>query len=65
MVQCIDDALTKQNYLDSIRKAGFKHVETLRKTYPEEHKKMRVPKIQQGTFLALIIALKDQLAADY
>ena len=36
MVQCIDDALTKQNYLDSIRKAGFKHVETLMKTYLEE-----------------------------
>jgi arsenite methyltransferase len=36
MVQCIDGALTKQNYLDGIRKAGFKHVETLRKTYQEE-----------------------------
>ena len=26
---CIDGALTKQNYLDSIRKAGFKNVEVL------------------------------------
>jgi arsenite methyltransferase len=28
---CIDGALTKENYLDSIRKAGFKNVEVLRK----------------------------------
>jgi hypothetical protein len=26
---CIDGALTKENYLDSIRKAGFKDVEVL------------------------------------
>jgi arsenite methyltransferase len=26
---CIDGALTKKNYLDSIRKAGFKNVEVL------------------------------------
>jgi hypothetical protein len=26
---CIDGALTKENYLDSIRKAGFKNVEVL------------------------------------
>jgi arsenite methyltransferase len=29
---CIDGALTKKNYLDSIRKAGFKNVEVLRKS---------------------------------
>jgi arsenite methyltransferase len=34
---CIDGALTKQNYLDSIKKAGFKNVEVLEeKTYMEE-----------------------------
>jgi SAM-dependent methyltransferase len=26
---CIDGALTKQNYLDSIRKAGFKNIEVI------------------------------------
>jgi arsenite methyltransferase len=26
---CIDGALTKKNYLDSIRKAGFKNIEVL------------------------------------
>lgn len=29
---CIDGALTKKNYLDSIRKAGFKNVEILEET---------------------------------
>jgi arsenite methyltransferase len=34
---CIDGALTKENYLDSIRKAGFKNVEVLEeKAYIEE-----------------------------
>ena len=34
---CIDGALTKKNYLDSIRKAGFKNVEILEeRTYSEE-----------------------------
>jgi arsenite methyltransferase len=34
---CIDGALTKQNYLDSIRKAGFKNVDVLEeRTYIEE-----------------------------
>jgi arsenite methyltransferase len=34
---CIDGALTKENYLDSIRKAGFKNVEVLEeKTYIDE-----------------------------
>ena len=34
---CIDGALTKENYLDSIRKAGFKNVEVLEeRTYSEE-----------------------------
>jgi ubiquinone/menaquinone biosynthesis C-methylase UbiE len=34
---CIDGALTKNNYLDSIRKAGFKNVEVLEeRTYSEE-----------------------------
>jgi arsenite methyltransferase len=28
---CIDGALINENYLDSIRKAGFKNVEVLRK----------------------------------
>ena len=35
---CIDGALTKEKYLDSIRRAGFKNVETLEeKVYIEEH----------------------------
>jgi len=29
---CIDGALTKENYLDSIRKAGFKNPELLQET---------------------------------
>ena len=34
---CIDGALTKKNYLDSIRKAGFKNVEVLEeKPYIDE-----------------------------
>ncbi|MFL6329975.1 MAG: hypothetical protein ACJ705_03060 [Nitrososphaeraceae archaeon] len=34
---CIDGALIKKNYLDSIRKAGFKNVEILEeKAYTEE-----------------------------
>jgi arsenite methyltransferase len=34
---CIDGALTKKNYLDSIRKAGFKNVEVLEeKAYIDE-----------------------------
>ena len=34
---CIDGALTKENYIDSIRKAGFKNVEVLEeKAYIEE-----------------------------
>ena len=34
---CIDGALTKKNYLDSIRKAGFKNIEVLEeKTYIDE-----------------------------
>jgi hypothetical protein len=34
---CIDGALTKENYIDSIRKAGFKNVEVLEeKMYIEE-----------------------------
>jgi arsenite methyltransferase len=34
---CIDGALTRENYLDSIRKAGFKNVEVLEeKAYVEE-----------------------------
>jgi arsenite methyltransferase len=34
---CIDGALTKENYLYSIKKAGFKNVEVLEeKTYIEE-----------------------------
>jgi arsenite methyltransferase len=42
---CIDGALTKKNYLDSIRKAGFKNVEVLgEKAYIEEE----VGEQQQG-----------------
>jgi len=34
---CIDGALTKANYMDSIRKAGFKNIEILQETsYIEE-----------------------------
>ena len=29
---CIDGALTKENYLDSIRKAGFNDIEILQET---------------------------------
>jgi arsenite methyltransferase len=37
---CIDGALTKEKYLDSIRRAGFKNVEVLEeKAYIEEHGK--------------------------
>jgi arsenite methyltransferase len=33
---CIDGALTKKNYLDSIRKAGFKNVEVFEKPYIDD-----------------------------
>ncbi|MFZ0222171.1 MAG: hypothetical protein WAM42_10850 [Candidatus Nitrosopolaris sp.] len=35
---CIDGALTKENYLDSIRKAGFNSVQVLQETQYLEHK---------------------------
>jgi len=42
---CIDGALTKQNYLDSIRKAGFKNIEVLEeKVYIEKEEREQ----QQG-----------------
>jgi arsenite methyltransferase len=30
---CIDGALTKENYIESIRKAGFNNIETLQEKY--------------------------------
>jgi arsenite methyltransferase len=35
---CIDGALTKENYLDSIRKAGFNSVQVLQETQYLEDK---------------------------
>jgi len=35
---CIDGALTKENYLDSIRKAGFNNLEVLQETQYLEDK---------------------------
>ena len=35
---CIDGALTKENYIDSIRKGGFKNIEIVQETpYIEAH----------------------------
>ena len=50
---CIDGALTKKNYLDSIRKAAFKNVEILEENHTSTNKKIvTTKKNQQGRFLA-------------
>jgi hypothetical protein len=37
---CIDGALTKENYLESIRKAGFQNPEILEENYTHKKKAM-------------------------
>ena len=55
MVDCIDGALTKENYLGSIRKAGFVNVEVL-----EEKLYMEGDQVDGRKITSLVIrALKD------
>jgi ubiquinone/menaquinone biosynthesis C-methylase UbiE len=58
---CIDGTLTKENYLESIRKAGFKNVEVLEeKVYIDEQGRNNDDKDTMGKISSLIIkAVKD------
>ena len=51
---CIDGALTKENYLESIRKAGFQNPEILEeKLYIKEDKKKEKTKVAIEKSVAL------------
>jgi hypothetical protein len=53
---CIDGALTKKNYLDSITKAGFKNVEVLEeKAYIEEDQQEDGDKASRRRISSLLI----------
>jgi arsenite methyltransferase len=58
---CIDGALTKKNYLDSIRKAGFKNVEVLEeKPYIDEQEDNDDKKEPKRKISSLLVkAVKD------
>jgi arsenite methyltransferase len=57
---CIDGALTKKNYLDSIRKAGFENVEVLEeKTYMYEQEGNDKEDTRRNTSSLIIKAIKD------
>jgi arsenite methyltransferase len=49
---CIDGALTKKNYLNSIRKAGFKNVEVLEEKPYIDEQEDNGKDIREGRFLA-------------
>jgi arsenite methyltransferase len=57
---CIDGALTKDNYLDSIRKAGFQNPEILEeKLYTQEESDDRVDGDRKRISSIVIKAVKD------
>jgi hypothetical protein len=57
---CIDGALTKKNYLDTIRKAGFKNVEVLEeKTYLKEQEDNSIKDPARKISSLIIKAVKD------
>jgi hypothetical protein len=57
---CVDGTLTKQNYLDSIRKAGFKNVDVLEeRTYIEEKGNNNDKDVTRKISSLLIKAVKD------
>jgi arsenite methyltransferase len=57
---CIDGALTKENYLDSTRKTGFKNVEVLEeKTYVDEQGNNDDKNTRRKISSLLIKAVKD------
>lgn len=50
---CIDGALTKENYIDSIRKAGFTNIEVLDEKSYMELDKDQDPEKRQITSLSI------------
>ena len=57
---CIDGALTKKNYLDSIRKAGFKNVEVLEeKAYIDDQVDKDGKDTRRKVSSLLVKAVKD------
>lgn len=60
LCSCIDGALTKENYLNSIIKAGFKNVEVIEeKTYLEEQEDNNTTDPGRKISSLIIKAVKD------
>ncbi|HEY6536991.1 MAG TPA: hypothetical protein VIY08_14535, partial [Candidatus Nitrosocosmicus sp.] len=59
--RCIDGALTQDNYIKSMREAGFKNIETLdEKSYLELESQEQNPEDSKRTITSLtIMATKD------